>query len=289
MGGQGSGRPPSVETLVKRQQEQRTPIGDSFFLPNLSGDHTAGHTKTPVKDASIANKKYVDDADNLKLDLDGGNANQTIDIGSEDLTTTGDIQSTTANLAGMDISNDGTKTTFLGKTGDYNRIGDGTTTVWNVADEDDMLITGHLDVAESCNIGLSLRLKSPNPSFSFTGLDIGGLYSSSDIDQFLIMSSVTFGRQFVFVDAALYDKDYDHPTQTNPTLFIHSATNPDTDNTQWLSLTHDQTDGVIITGTGDLHLNPAGDVNCKNGATGTFTTVDGKTVTVTKGVITSIV
>jgi len=54
-------------------------------------------------------------------------------------------------------------------------------------------------------------------------------------------------------------KNHDHnPASTNPTIFIHSAADPDTNNTQWLSLAHDQTDGVITTGTGNLNLVPAG-------------------------------
>ena len=37
MGGEGSGRPPSVETLIKRSQPQLTPVGNDLFLPNYSG------------------------------------------------------------------------------------------------------------------------------------------------------------------------------------------------------------------------------------------------------------
>ena len=39
MGGQGSGRPPSVETLIKREYEPKTPIvrNPEVFLPNYSG------------------------------------------------------------------------------------------------------------------------------------------------------------------------------------------------------------------------------------------------------------
>ena len=53
--------------------------------------------KTPTEDLEIVNKKYVDDeitaipADTGKLDIDGGNADQDIDIGAYDLTSTGDI------------------------------------------------------------------------------------------------------------------------------------------------------------------------------------------------------
>jgi hypothetical protein len=50
-------------------------------------------------------------------------------------------------------------------------------------------------------------------------------------------------------------KDHDHETASaNPTLFIHSNTNPDSDNTQWISFNHDQTDGVITTGTGIVKI-----------------------------------
>lgn len=52
--------------------------------------------------------------------------------------------------------------------------------------------------------------------------------------------------------------DHDHDTLSpNPTVFIHSQTNPNTDNTQWLSLTHNQTDGVIASGKGALSLRAA--------------------------------
>lgn len=37
MGGEGSGRPPSVNTLIERQQPKFTPIGTEVFIPNYSG------------------------------------------------------------------------------------------------------------------------------------------------------------------------------------------------------------------------------------------------------------
>jgi len=44
------------------------------------------------------------------------------------------------------ISNDGTKTTFLGKAGDYLRIGDAGTTGHSLNSEDDLLVTGDFEV-----------------------------------------------------------------------------------------------------------------------------------------------
>ena len=48
MGGQGSGRPPSVETIIARQRPQETPIGDSLFLPNYSGIKDEAKKTSPV-------------------------------------------------------------------------------------------------------------------------------------------------------------------------------------------------------------------------------------------------
>ncbi len=60
------GRPPSTKTLVDRQlgrniQHPILPAGDSFIIPNHSGDHSEGRVdSTPTLDKHIANKLYVD-------------------------------------------------------------------------------------------------------------------------------------------------------------------------------------------------------------------------------------
>lgn len=61
MGGKGSGRKPGIKSILKNLKKERTPIGTEIYLPNHSGDHSAGHTGTPINDTDIANKKYVDD------------------------------------------------------------------------------------------------------------------------------------------------------------------------------------------------------------------------------------
>ena len=72
------------------------------------------------------------------------------------------------------------------------------------------------------------------------------------------------------------NQNFDHGTTTNPTIFIHSATAPDTDNTQWLSFAHDQTNGVITTGKGNINLTPVAGSNI---------TLDG-TIAIDAGVVT---
>jgi len=51
-------------------------------------------------------------------------------------------------------------------------------------------------------------------------------------------------------------KDHDHSAASNPTLFIHSATDPDTANNQYLSFDHVVSAGRIGTGVGLLNLRP---------------------------------
>lgn len=68
------------------------------------------------------------------------------------------------------------------------------------------------------------------------------------------------GRQLILAD---YDTsinhNFDHAVQTNPTLYVHSATDPNTANDEWISLTHNQTDGIIDVGSGKVLIGATGD------------------------------
>jgi len=62
MGGKGSGRLNKTDSILKKSTQKFTPIASGeMFLPNHSGDHSAGTTKTPTDDQHLVNKKYVDD------------------------------------------------------------------------------------------------------------------------------------------------------------------------------------------------------------------------------------
>ena len=75
---------------------------------------------------------------------------------------------------------------------------------------------------------------------------------SSAFNQFQILIGSASGRQVVIGDPGSNGQDFDHDGLTNPTLFIQSATAPNTNNTQWVSLSHDQTDAVLGIGAGGL-------------------------------------
>lgn len=71
------------------------------------------------------------------------------------------------------------------------------------------------------------------------------------------LTTGTVANHLIFCENADWTFDFEHAQTTDPTLFIHSA-NQATD--EWISFAHDQTDGVLTTGTGNLKLAPAGDV-----------------------------
>lgn len=51
-----------INKMKKGTPELKTPIASEMFLPNQSGDHSAGSVRTtPIADTDIANKKYIDD------------------------------------------------------------------------------------------------------------------------------------------------------------------------------------------------------------------------------------
>jgi hypothetical protein len=71
----------------------------------------------------------------------------------------------------------------------------------------------------------------------------------------MMLGTPAISNSFVIAETADITYDFAHPQQTDPTLFIHSH-NQST--TQWMSLAHDATNGVISTGAGALVFSPAG-------------------------------
>ncbi len=60
------------------------------------------------------------------------------------------------------------------------------------------------------------------------------------------------GNQFIISNGTNASKDHDHALQTDPTLYVHSDTDPDSANDEWISLSHDKTNGQIGLGSGQL-------------------------------------
>ena len=97
-------------------------------------------------------------------------------------------------------------------------------------------------------------------------------WSSQQTNDGVVWGLGNTSKYLVLCDSSDRNYDFDHANQTNPTLFIHSNTNPDIANDEWISITHDVTDGVIDCGSGTLNLGGTANVNFA-GATRTVATV----------------
>jgi hypothetical protein len=62
-------------------------------------------------------------------------------------------------------------------------------------------------------------------------------------------------KNIIFTANANVTSDHDHGNSSNPTLFVHSNTDPDSANDEWISLSHDVTNGVIDVGSGAVEIN----------------------------------
>jgi len=152
------------------------------------------------------------------------------------------------------------------------------TTSQSMTSNADLLVSGDLEVDGTIYSDGVFRMNGSSNVILSGYLCWGGLSTSTrtqirvsgNFDQFLLAVGSDLGRQVVIGESAHNTADFDHDTPTNPTLFVHSAEDPDTANTQWVSITHDQTDGVIDCGTGTLNLGATGNVNFA-GATATAT------------------
>jgi len=84
-------------------------------------------------------------------------------------------------------------------------------------------------------------LQTPATDSRIVGADGGSdglvLLVDGDVAQTLVATrATTGGRQIVLTDYANIGADHDHAAAADPALYVHSATNPDVDNTQWGSL-----------------------------------------------------
>ena len=78
------------------------------------------------------------------------------------------------------------------------------------------------------------------------------LVGDAALDQSVLALEDAGGNQIVLTNDANSANDHDHNAATDPTLYIHSDTDPDSDNTQWLALRHDKTNAKITVGTGAI-------------------------------------
>ncbi len=85
----------------------------------------------------------------------------------------------------------------------------------------------------------------------------GYIYMDGGNAQWLFAMDTGINNAIVFTTAANREKAHDHAATTDPYVYFHSATNPDTDNTEWWGATYDSTYkyGLIECGKGPVAIN----------------------------------
>jgi len=182
-------------------------------------------------------------------------------------------------VVGAAWSNDGTKTTILPPTGDYLRIGDAGTTSHTLNANDDLFVSGELEVDGVIYLDATLNIPDAVAMVLGTGSDVSLLYSSAQTPDALVLGLGTDSRGLVICENADIATDFTHAQQTNPTLFVQSA--DATTVADYISIAHDQTNGQIASGTGFLNLNaPGGVVLQDEGVDALVVTSDGTKSTI---------
>lgn len=148
------------------------------------------------------------------------------------------------------------------------KIGTGTTSR-SLDSPDDLFITGDLEVDGTlfCESNILLT-DNRNLQFGNSNDAFFTWRTSQTPDAFMLLLTSN-SRNFIIATTGGQNYDFQHSLQSNPTLWIQSNNNS---LTEWISIAHDQTDGVIDCGTGTLNLGGTANVNFA-GATRTASTV----------------
>lgn len=163
----------------------------------------------------------------------------------------------------IQVQNDGTITTLLPAAGDYTRIGDVAGTSHALAANDDLLVTGILEAdGTSYFDGTTIRSAKldllDNVDLNLgTGEDVIFRFSTVQTPDTGLFGLGAEANSLVMVERGDMGTDFAHALQTNPTLFIQSA--DQTTIADYVSIAHDQTDGRITTGAGNLSIGTGSD------------------------------
>lgn len=139
--------------------------------------------------------------------------------------------------------------------GGITQIGDAGSTSHGMTTNDDLFVSGQLEV--DATIWADGNIYLGDDRFIYNSATTYGAIQPRNTAQTVDTQAILFGDTSKYLLCCEYaDRSFDfaHAAQTNPTIFLHSA-NQST--TEWISLAHDQTDGVISTGAGNIKLLPA--------------------------------
>jgi len=105
----------------------------------------------------------------------------------------------------------------------------------------------------SADIGLEI-FSTASRTIMYLGDEMVRMVTETDQGEFRVGVGDSVGNMMILTNREYHQTDHDHTGCTDPTLFIHSDTNPDNDNREWISFTHDKVNGVINVGLGRISV-----------------------------------
>jgi hypothetical protein len=141
--------------------------------------------------------------------------------------------------------------TGFGGAGGFVCVGSGVSANGLVA-ADDLVVTGKLEIG---TISYCSNTQYRDPSNN----SVAGhfIYADDGLHVWVNVADGFTNNNYILTNNTNAFLSHGHTAASvDPTLFIHSDTGVGVSTAQWLSLTHDKTNGVVSTGTGDIVLNP---------------------------------
>lgn len=141
------------------------------------------------------------------------------------------------------------------------QVGDAGSTSHGLAANDDFFASGKFEndgpawFDGEVSFGTTVNHAGANV---WTGNHYLGLYYVNDDGAHISVNQQNGigNNNLILTTAGNFQKDHDHDTDSvDPTFIIHSGTNPDTNNTQWVSSTHNRTDALYKIGVGSKATN----------------------------------
>ena len=268
-------RPRKIENLFNKPksnvqfsegQKSKGILDDFAVRKNIdSSEGTVQHT--PTLDKHIANKKYVDDltdpslldnsmADALhrhsELSASDGTPDRIVYTNSDGVLFVDALGTGVSSGLGLDVMYAATIGTHLIVGNNITVNGTAGIGVAAGTGGSNLIVRGS---GNECKIRLGQSAGGGRVQIFFLeneGNIRGSITADYAVDQLVYQVSASLGNQLILT--LFPTTDHDHAVQTNPTFYVQSATNPNSSNDEWISFTHDQTDGLIKTGSGDLEL-----------------------------------
>ncbi len=264
--------PPKSRTSFSEGHKSKGILDDHAVRQNIATKEGTVE-KVPINNSDIANKVYVD---TLTTDHPHQDVNTTATPTFNGLISTGEIHlnSVGANIIKASNANGDLRLGAGGGSNDlqidingnveiFENLTLGTNKILKV-DHIDEKTANHdvdFDVSEvhitngflRCNVNNSrLALTVSRAGVTFLGVVP---YINDGVHWAMRKDTFAGSHNTIFTSFNNMEIDHDHEGQSpDPTCFFHSVTNPNTDNTQWGSLTHNRTDFVLNTGKGDFRI-----------------------------------